>query len=451
MSYGFIQSSGNDSNNTRTTAITVTSGNTLIYSVQLNANSGTITIDDGGQGNTWVPIGSIDDGFGTSLYVWYALNAVAGSTGVLSTCPGQNTLRPMLQEYSGLASYIGVNSAFDNGPGAGANTINSGNINVTPQPAMLWSRCFDDTNTESPSAGTSPISFTSRSVPTVGVEPDFTSHEDARITATGNAAATFGNVHNNYYLIIAAAFAESAGEVDGTAAITEGADTAVGVGTDAVTGSGAVTENSDTAAGIGTVAVTSGTDNINENSDTVAGIGTGVASESDGIGTIIENSDVCSGVGTGPPSTGGGAQRKGSVWEPSVKLAIAAAQQARALKEAERQQQQLFAERKVKLKQLSRKKVEPYKVARRLDDIAAALARIGVQKALAVAEKERIAKEIEQERLESERLAEEKRVADEVARIEAEKVWTAGQAHMAQMREESEAAEAMFVLMTMLE
>ena len=156
--------------------------------------------------------------------------------------------------------------------------------------------------------------------------------------------------------------------------------------------------------------------------------------------------------GSGPvPLLGGGAQRKGSVWEPSVKLAIAAAQQARALKEAERQQQQLLAERKVKLKQLSRKKVEPHKVARRLDDIAAALARIGVQKALAVAEKERIAKEIEQERLESERLAEEKRVADEVARVEAEKAWTAGQAHMAQMREESEAAEAMFVLMTMLE
>ena len=55
-------------------------------------------------------------------------------------------------------------------------------------------------------------------------------------------------------------------EDDGTAAITEGADTAAGVGTVAVTsGTDNINENSDTAAGAGTVAVTSGTDNINEN------------------------------------------------------------------------------------------------------------------------------------------------------------------------------------------
>lgn len=135
----------------------------------------------------------------------------------------------------------------------------------------------------------------------------------------------------------------------GTAAITESADTAAGVGTDRVNGTSAITEPADTASGVGTASVF-GISAIAEPADTAAGVGTGNVA---GVASIAEGADAAAGAGTGVPLTpgGGSSRRRGALWEPSVSFVIAEARERRRLEDLKGKEAALVASGVVRLEQ----------------------------------------------------------------------------------------------------
>ena len=134
--------------------------------------------------------------------------------------------------------------------------------------------------------------------------------EDLITSVTGVQAATFNVSPSDECAVFCVAYlSASAGGATGSAAITEGADTAAGTGSVGVSGSAVIVEGADTVSASGSVGV-SGSAAILEGTDTVSASGSvGVS----GSAAIIEGADTVTASGTATTgATGSAAITEGS-------------------------------------------------------------------------------------------------------------------------------------------
>jgi hypothetical protein len=201
-----------------------TVGNTLLVAVL--ANTATPTVSDGS--NTYALLGSSTILSSSYLSLYEAHVTTGGSLTIAAA--GTTTYGIYVAEYSGLATSAYVASTFKSGTYPGSGTIGANvlvttsNANVTSVPALLWGFSADlnafSNSDPGPSAGTSPINFTSTSHNPgwLGTGSQQTAlAEDTRITTTGTNGVTFGTTGsgggNQYdgFITISAAFAEAGG------------------------------------------------------------------------------------------------------------------------------------------------------------------------------------------------------------------------------------------------
>ena len=185
-------------------SLTVSTGDTIIVKT-LSQVSTAPTISDGN--NTYSFAGNVTDtGAGFNAYWFYCLSAAAGTYAVTAT---ENLASSghavMATQYRGLGNFQGFSGVYINGPGAGANTINTGTAACTNAPAMVWGSGLDFTDFptptyNSPLTGTSPLAFTGRAGFWNG-GTGFTNglSEDIRVFSTGNYAGTFGADSNSQF------------------------------------------------------------------------------------------------------------------------------------------------------------------------------------------------------------------------------------------------------------
>lgn len=175
------------------TSLTVQTGDTIIVPLYSGDASGN-TISDGGS-NTYIAAGNVN----SNLFFYYCLSAASGTYTVTGNCPSDGHAVAALQ-YRGIGSFQNFTGADQNGPGNGANNVNSGNAACTAAPALVWGFAMDSTQfnngsaVAAPTAGTSPLAFTSRGgLWLAGATNNTAISEDVRVTSTGNYAATFGS------------------------------------------------------------------------------------------------------------------------------------------------------------------------------------------------------------------------------------------------------------------
>ncbi len=224
MAYAYV---GSAITSTETTSVTYspTPGNALILILNAGSGNGNCYATSITGGGTWTSLfgtlgssgNTIEDG--NSFYdgIYYCLNCPSGITALTintNVSPGQRGVA--IIEYSGLNGGL-VNYAetsYATNPGTGANAWTSGNVNVNNVPAALIGVAF---GTSSPgfTAGTSPTAFTSRLASTFA-NGDPMIFEDARITSSGNVAATAGSTLGAQLgMIVGVAFAETSSPTPG--------------------------------------------------------------------------------------------------------------------------------------------------------------------------------------------------------------------------------------------
>jgi hypothetical protein len=209
MPYAFVGSGANSANG-NTITYSPTAGNTIVVTVATSSGGGspTFTVADNGSGSTWtVRKAAAQDGSGILFYGLATGVVGTGVTVITFTFNGgaPGTTQMNLVEYSGLSAtgWQGI-SAFNKqtAPGTAANALTSNNFNVTTQPALLLGWVADEDADNGQTAGTSPIVFTRR------VNGVVSMIEDARVLATGNAAATAtagaSNGSDNFYSYVLA-------------------------------------------------------------------------------------------------------------------------------------------------------------------------------------------------------------------------------------------------------
>lgn len=212
MSYAFDVAANNVSN-ANTISIAPAAGDVIVVFSETSSGGGspTFTVADNVGGDSWVV--PFSGQLQTTWYysVAYLLNCPAGITTLTATfnggTPGNTNMRAVA--YSGVSgSYIGITSAnFQTAPGSGANAITSNALNVTAQPSLLIGLCHDVAENGGFTAGSSPLAFTLRGTLLNGL-----AIEDTRVTATGNASATFTNSHASDNMVSwALAFSEGSG------------------------------------------------------------------------------------------------------------------------------------------------------------------------------------------------------------------------------------------------
>jgi hypothetical protein len=197
---------------TTTSSVTVTSvvaGNTLVaFAFVGNTSAPVLHSVADGQATYTAQGSALADGTNNVWGQAYVLeNANAGSHVVTFTTSAGNSCWIGVVEVgsTGTGSTSGQNSAFQSGPAAGANTLTSGNATVTAA-ATLVGMSVDTSSaatSDEPTAGTSPIAFTSRQNNAVSVEGAYRIETAA---ASTNAAATAGpvtNAHNFMTFVVA--------------------------------------------------------------------------------------------------------------------------------------------------------------------------------------------------------------------------------------------------------
>jgi hypothetical protein len=200
MAYAFVNSAQNAAN-ANTITYSPTAGNFLVVVSGTSAGGGTPTVtaisDNGTGGSGWsTGKATVQDGTVNNFFfsVFYSPVASNGATIITLTYNGgtPGTTNLAIVEYSGLSAtgWQGI-SAFNEqpNPGTGTNAITSNNLNITTQPAALIGWTIDENSNGGMSSGTSPIVFARR------VNGNFNMLQDARVTATGNAAATATSTH----------------------------------------------------------------------------------------------------------------------------------------------------------------------------------------------------------------------------------------------------------------
>lgn len=207
MSYSYIGSTAtsrhpfNQTTLTTPASLTVAGGDTIIIPfISGSADAGPFTISDSSStSNIYTVIPGVNN-----LWLAYCLGAVAG-TYTLTASGGTHIQNVAAMQYRGLGSFLGSTFTQQNGPGNGANLVNSGNATSTAQSAMVFGISVDGSNVVSDpptftslAAGTSPLAFNDRGGFWKNLSTFSTSwFEDIRVTSTGNYAATFGSNANS--------------------------------------------------------------------------------------------------------------------------------------------------------------------------------------------------------------------------------------------------------------
>jgi hypothetical protein len=221
MAYAFVnQTSAATASNVGSLALpsyTPVAGNTLLLPFYWgNAAAVTISLSDGGVGNTYLPLFTQVVTGASQFWGFYATN-VAGLATVITATASSTTAHCgfYLAEYSGIFQLLGSNAVETNGPGTGANACTSGNFLAGGTPVMVWGFNFNVTGDAASSAGTSPIAFTGQTpvwapLGSGGTTTCALGEDAAYAGATQTIAATFGpsNQFDSYYTA-GASFAES--------------------------------------------------------------------------------------------------------------------------------------------------------------------------------------------------------------------------------------------------
>jgi hypothetical protein len=160
------------------------------------------------KGNSYIEVTAarVDDTTNNNKLTAFYANDLGGSgapTVTLTWAAAQGFRVVTVMEFSGIDvvadPLIGGSGQHQNGPGGGTDAVSSGNINFTAQPAVLAGISYED------SAG-NPVPTTGTGFTSEGTFDDASfgyNWEHKRITATGNAAATFtdgsgaGNFNTN--------------------------------------------------------------------------------------------------------------------------------------------------------------------------------------------------------------------------------------------------------------
>jgi hypothetical protein len=214
MTYGVIGSpssaayGSNDHSYIDITGITTTAGSLVCVWIYYGSGA-TKTVSFSGLTNALSWNGETHIA-GSSEYFacYYAYDCPANSSSTVRASFGANVGWPTIYwaEFSGIATTtprLGFNGQFENA-NTTANALNSGLLGtLASQPAMLIGMATNLTGTVTPTAGTSPISFTSAYSTDAQIE-------HARLTATTSVEATFTQAENTSHVATAWAFAEAA-------------------------------------------------------------------------------------------------------------------------------------------------------------------------------------------------------------------------------------------------
>jgi hypothetical protein len=234
------------------TTISVTinpaAGNALvIWAAGEGTPVGDVTCADNATAVTDRPINASqnDDGFPVGITAFYRLNAPSGSRTLTVTFPTARTNRSLVvEEHSGLASYLGTNGINNQPtPTTAADATTSGLFNVTSAPAWLIGISLNwGAGAPVPAVGTG-TNNAGQIFAYSGA--DYGRSGNRRVTATGNAALLFTAGANARHYTAALVFAETAGggvDVTGVSTLrnTESA-TISGTGFGASQGAGTVT------------------------------------------------------------------------------------------------------------------------------------------------------------------------------------------------------------------
>jgi hypothetical protein len=212
--YAFIKVAANTANAATVSFLPTNPGDLLVVDVQTSSGGGTPTAsiaDD--QSSSWsTAIATVNATGGFWQTRFYLVNCSGAITLLTLTFAGgtPGTTNIEVLEYSGIATvtpHIVSNTPnVQVNPGTTTDIITSGNVNVTAQPALLLGWSFDPSG-NAIAVGTG---FTSRA----SSSSVATRWEDKRVTATGNAAATFTSATHggtDTFVTIVSAFAEPGG------------------------------------------------------------------------------------------------------------------------------------------------------------------------------------------------------------------------------------------------
>lgn len=171
------------------TTYTPTAGNTLIILV---TNGNTSTVTPSGGGNTYVSsgVGPLGATANSLLQAYYVSSCNGGSTTFVATF-GTSTpyVGIRVEEFSGLGAFIGAVGQNQTSPGTGAGAVTSGNLNVTPVPAMFygWGTNYSGSATLSATA----MWTENRNVFAAANGAGWSLSADVLDSSAGNLAATF--------------------------------------------------------------------------------------------------------------------------------------------------------------------------------------------------------------------------------------------------------------------
>lgn len=219
MPYAFVQAVENSQvSGTAALAapsITLTAHNLVLVVTSQNPGSIATLTDTTGCTFVLVGHGALNAG---GLFLYYCQDAVAGANVITGHSNGSDFSSIWVGEYSGLLTVnplIAAAFAGKNGPGNGLNSVTAGLVGAGITPCMIFGFAIDNTGTNVPAAGTSPIAFTGQGAVwanyTGGVRAQA---EDARIIAPGGYAATFGSTAGgashggDQFVMLGATFAE---------------------------------------------------------------------------------------------------------------------------------------------------------------------------------------------------------------------------------------------------
>lgn len=310
-SYGSISRKAYGSATTTSTSVpaSTTAGNHLLY-VQINANSGTAVTVGLPTGITrlqgYTPQTGTDGSFGWRLDIGEV--TADGTTSYSTTHSSTNTETLMIRTTgSGTLSVDVFSQAARVGGATEAMTATS--VTTTTADEVLYYICLNWNEV----ALTVPSGMTERQD---SLFLYLASEARATAGSTGSRAVG-GTTDAPWFANLIAIKDVSSGGINGTASITEGADTVSSTGTLAIKGNAGITEAADTVSATGklalsgTAAITEGADtlsstgklaivgssSITEGADTVSATGTLIAAGT-GTASITEGADTLSSTGT---------------------------------------------------------------------------------------------------------------------------------------------------------
>lgn len=220
MAYAYIQNTENSNNtananlSTSGTPMTVTAHNTLIAATS-HGSTGTPTTFVSNLGSTFTYLG-VAAFSGQTIRGWLCQDAAGGSDFFTGNADSSTTNIQglIIAEYSGLVTSggaIGFSGLGQTSPGAGTDTVFSGNIVVGTTPAALVGVCNNRSANGFPTIGSTPLTYNDRGNfwPNIGGGARGR-WEDTRLSSNGTYQTTFNcNTHSgSVFVTFAVALAE---------------------------------------------------------------------------------------------------------------------------------------------------------------------------------------------------------------------------------------------------